>query len=71
MVKQKDLLDAYKKYQVSIQIVQNIPSKNYPDNETVVLAKQAGAQVLSIDFSKLVGAGILHTKLIIVDRFVF
>ncbi|KAK5584814.1 hypothetical protein RB653_006431 [Dictyostelium firmibasis] len=52
---------------VSIRIVQNQPSSSMPDTDTQNLAK-LGVQVRSIDWSSLVGAGILHTKVIVVDQ---
>lgn len=66
---EKDFIDAYKQRGVSIQIVQNQPDQNYPANETEYLAAHAGAKVLSINFPKLVGAGILHTKMILFDGY--
>ncbi|EGC37391.1 phospholipase D3 [Dictyostelium purpureum] len=52
---------------VQIRIVQNQPSKSMPDNDTQALA-QMGVQVRSINWPNLVGAGILHTKVIVVDQ---
>ncbi|KAM9988563.1 hypothetical protein ACTFIZ_012290 [Dictyostelium cf. discoideum] len=52
---------------VNVRIVQNEPSESFPDTDTQALAK-LGIQVRSIDWVSLVGSGILHTKLIIVDE---
>ena len=50
---------------VSVKIAQN--KEKDPNHETDELEK-LGAQVRTLDFSKLMGAGVLHTKLWIVDR---
>ncbi|KAN0029895.1 hypothetical protein ACTA71_008033 [Dictyostelium dimigraforme] len=52
---------------INIRIVQNEPSTSFPDTDTQALAK-LGIQVRSIDWVSLVGSGILHTKLMIVDQ---
>ena len=53
---------------VKIQVVQNIPSHDYPDTDTVDLAAMGVAEVLSLNVSELFpGGGILHTKLWVVD----
>ena len=51
---------------VSLKIAQNLPRPGMPDYDTSDLAK-LGAQVKSLDFTKLMGAGVLHTKLWLVD----
>ncbi|ESO93518.1 hypothetical protein LOTGIDRAFT_119020, partial [Lottia gigantea] len=56
------------KNKVKIQIVQNLPSKVYPDNDTKILAKEANAEVRTLNMTKLIGKGILHTKLWIFDE---
>ncbi len=61
------MIDANQERNVSIRIVQNEPNDNFPDNDTAYLAQHGIAQVRSINWEQLVGAGILHTKLIIVD----
>ncbi|EAL66149.1 phospholipase D3 [Dictyostelium discoideum AX4] len=62
----KALVDANSRG-VSIRIVQNQPSSSMPDTDTQNLAK-LGVQVRSINWPSLVGAGILHTKVIVVDQ---
>jgi phospholipase D3/4 len=47
--------------------VKNIPSSGMPDNDTAQLAQMGVASVQSINWPELVGAGILHTKLMIID----
>ncbi|GAM29230.1 hypothetical protein SAMD00019534_124060 [Acytostelium subglobosum LB1] len=53
---------------VKIRIVQNEPSASMPANDTEALAAMGAAQVRTINWEALVGAGILHTKMIVVDR---
>ncbi|KAK5578538.1 hypothetical protein RB653_008210 [Dictyostelium firmibasis] len=60
------IVDAYSRG-IDIRIVQNQPSVSFPDTDTQALAK-LGIPVRSIDWVSLVGSGILHTKLIIVDQ---
>ena len=53
---------------VSIKIAQNFPKAGQPNLDTEELAKYDSVQVKSLNFPALVGAGILHTKLWIIDR---
>ncbi|XP_048516453.1 5'-3' exonuclease PLD3-like [Dendroctonus ponderosae] len=53
---------------VTIRIAQNAPSRNYPNVDTEFLVKRKAAQVRSLNFAKLLGSGVLHTKLWIVDK---
>ena len=48
-------------------MAQNKPSATAPDNDTSELKELGLAQVRSLDFDRLIGAGILHTKLWVVD----
>ena len=52
---------------VTIKIAQNLQD---PNLDTEELSKYDSVEVRSLNFSALVGAGILHTKLWIVDRWV-
>ena len=53
---------------VKIQVVQNIPSAGYPDDDSADLAAMGLAEVLNLNVSELIpGGGILHTKLWVVD----
>ncbi|XP_067680068.1 5'-3' exonuclease PLD3-like isoform X2 [Haliotis asinina] len=60
------LFDVSSQGQVKIQIVQNQPSAVFPDVDTERLAA-AGADVRSMNFTRLVGGGVLHTKMWLVD----
>ncbi|KAJ8979443.1 hypothetical protein NQ317_006757 [Molorchus minor] len=53
---------------IKIRIAQNTPSQNYPNIDTELLAKRKAAEVRSLNFAKLLGGGVLHTKLWIVDK---
>lgn len=64
----QSLLEAGTKRNVSVFIAQNMPSKSQPNIDTEFLASKGAAQVRSVDFQHLMGAGVLHTKLWIVDR---
>ncbi|KAG5895663.1 hypothetical protein JTB14_008672 [Gonioctena quinquepunctata] len=52
---------------IKIRIAQNAPSQNYPNIDTELLAKRKAASVRSLNFAKLMGGGVLHTKLWIID----
>lgn len=53
---------------VKIQVVQNVPSQDYPDTDTADLVAMGVAEVLSLNVSELFpDGGILHTKLWVVD----
>jgi len=62
------LVNAATKRNVKLKIVQNKPRPNQPNLDTEELAKSAGAEVRNLDFTHLMGAGILHTKLWVVDN---
>ncbi|XP_018571757.1 phospholipase D3 isoform X2 [Anoplophora glabripennis] len=53
---------------IKIRIAQNAPSQNFPNIDTELLAKRKAAEVRSLNFAKLLGGGVLHTKLWIIDR---
>ncbi|KAH8293152.1 hypothetical protein KR044_007052, partial [Drosophila immigrans] len=52
---------------IKIRIAQSEPSSVSPDLETQILATYGAAEVVTLSFPKYLGAGILHTKLWIVD----
>lgn len=52
---------------IKIRIAQSTPSRVSPDLETQILASYGAAEVVTVDFPKYLGAGVLHTKLWIVD----
>lgn len=53
---------------ITIKIAQNEPSTFQPNPDTEFLQKLNAAEVRSLNFTQLVGAGVLHTKFWIVDR---
>ncbi|XP_055913518.1 5'-3' exonuclease PLD3-like [Eupeodes corollae] len=54
-----------KKYQ--IRIAQSIPTANEPNFDTQILTKRKAADVRSVNFPRLLGGGVLHTKLWVSD----
>jgi len=59
---------AHRDRNVTVRVVQNQPNDQFPDEDTKLWEKMGIAEVRSINWGYLVGAGILHTKLIIADR---
>ncbi|KAB7499484.1 Phospholipase D3 [Armadillidium nasatum] len=61
------LLDIAKtKKEVKIRVTQNQPDPHFRQNDSKLLEKE-GAEIRSVDFDRLLGAGVLHTKMWIVD----
>ncbi|XP_023021038.2 5'-3' exonuclease PLD3 isoform X1 [Leptinotarsa decemlineata] len=52
---------------IKIRIAQNAPTQNFPNIDTELLVKRKAAEVRSLNFAKLLGGGVLHTKLWIID----
>ena len=52
---------------VKIRIVQSPPSKEFPSLDTIELQEKKLAQVRLLDMTRLVGSGIIHTKMWLVD----
>ncbi|CAH0552868.1 unnamed protein product [Brassicogethes aeneus] len=53
---------------INVKIAQNYPSSNFPNIDTELLVKRKAATVRSLNFPKLMGGGVLHTKFWIIDR---
>lgn len=64
----KGLLTAGTERKIAIRIAQTRPPTAQPNLDTEELQAQRAAQVRSLDFDKLVGGGILHTKMWLVDN---
>nr|XP_050851450.1 5'-3' exonuclease PLD3-like isoform X4 [Vespula vulgaris] len=62
------LIEAGRDRKISLKIAQNMPSHLYPNVDTEILTKKAHAQVRSLNFAGLLGGGVLHTKLWLIDR---
>uniref|UniRef100_A0A336MHH7 CSON000579 protein n=1 Tax=Culicoides sonorensis TaxID=179676 RepID=A0A336MHH7_CULSO len=62
------LLEAGTKRDIQIKIAQSKPSEVSPNIDTQILAQKKAAIVRSVDFPRLLGGGVLHTKLWIIDR---
>lgn len=52
---------------VHIRVVQSSPEGDYSDNDSYALANDGIIELRNINISALIGSGILHTKLWIVD----
>lgn len=52
---------------VHIRVVQTSPEGGFSDNDSLVLANDGIIELRNINITALIGAGILHTKLWIVD----
>lgn len=60
-----EILNAGTKRGINIRIAQSKPlSKSF---DTAILVKQKAAEVRSVDFDRLFGSGVLHSKFWIVD----
>ncbi|XP_012151519.2 5'-3' exonuclease PLD3 [Megachile rotundata] len=64
----RSLLRAGRDRNIQLSIAVNVPSQINPNVDIELLAKKANAKVKSLNFAALLGAGVLHTKLWIVDR---
>lgn len=53
---------------IELKIAQNAPTQSFPNIDTELLTKRKAAEVRSLNFAKLLGGGVLHTKLWLVDR---
>ncbi|KAE8742198.1 hypothetical protein FOCC_FOCC012284 [Frankliniella occidentalis] len=62
------LMDAAVDRNIKLRIAQNSPSRDMPSTDTEELQKKGFAEVRSVNFAKLLGSGVLHTKFWIVDR---
>ncbi|XP_035795467.1 5'-3' exonuclease PLD3-like [Anopheles albimanus] len=63
----RQLLKAGTTRQLQVRIAQSTPTSASPNLDTEILARQGAATVRSVDFQRLLGGGVLHTKLWIVD----
>ena len=52
---------------VTLRIVQNPPSQEYPSLDSQALKEMGAATVMNLNITELIGSGILHTKLWVVD----
>lgn len=62
------LLEVGTRTNVKIKIAQNWPSYDNPNIDTEYLEKRKAAEVRSLNFAKILGSGVLHSKVWIVDR---
>ncbi|XP_049939960.1 5'-3' exonuclease PLD3-like [Schistocerca serialis cubense] len=64
----KALMEAGANRSITLRIAQNFPNPKQPNLDTEDLIRHGAAEVRSVNFPRLVGGGVLHTKLWIVDR---
>lgn len=53
---------------IQVKIAQSKASDVSPNVDTEILANQSAAEVRNVDFPRLLGGGVLHTKVWIIDR---
>lgn len=58
----QDLLSAGLDRNIDIKIAQSYPTQLSPNTDTELLEKRKAAKVRSVNFPKLLGGGVLHTK---------
>ena len=63
-----DAIITAKKRGVRIQVVQATPSSEFPDIDSTTVAEMGAIELQNLSMTYLVGAGIMHTKLWIVDN---
>lgn len=61
------LLKAGTERKIKIRIAQSAPTQDLPQIDTEILVKRKAAEVRSVNFPKLLGGGVLHTKMWIID----
>lgn len=64
----KEIVMAGKNRSIDIKVAQNMPTEKQPNLDTEDLVKEGVATVRSVDFNRLMKAGVLHTKFWIVDN---
>ncbi|XP_071962365.1 5'-3' exonuclease PLD3-like [Antedon mediterranea] len=63
----KELLKAGTTRNIDIRIAYNMPSTKFPDWDVLDLVKAKAVEARSLNFSRLMNGGILHTKMLLVD----
>ncbi|KFM65948.1 Phospholipase D3, partial [Stegodyphus mimosarum] len=63
-----DLMKAGTERGIRIRIIQSEPTKSMPDYDTKELEVKGAAKVRSLDFKKMLGSGVLHTKMFLIDK---
>lgn len=64
----QSLLSAGLDKNIKIKIAQSAPTQTSPNIDTEIFVKRKAAEVRSVNFPRLLGGGVLHTKLWIIDR---
>nr|ANY30958.1 PLD-Ls protein [Loxosceles similis] len=63
-----DLMKAGTERGIRIRIVQSQPDDRQPDFDTKELEVKGAAKVRNLDFKKMLGSGVLHTKMFLIDK---
>ncbi|GFQ94612.1 5'-3' exonuclease PLD3 [Trichonephila clavata] len=63
-----DLMKAGTDRGIRIRIIQSEPTGSMPDFDTKELEVKGAAKVRSLDFKKMLGNGVLHTKMFLIDK---
>lgn len=63
----QSILNAGVQQRLRIRIAQSAPTQDNPNIDTEILMKRSAANVRSVNFPRLLGGGVLHTKLWIAD----
>ncbi|XP_015908703.1 5'-3' exonuclease PLD3 isoform X2 [Parasteatoda tepidariorum] len=63
-----DLMKAGTERGIRIRIIQSEPTGSMPDYDTKELEVKGAAKVRSLDFKKMLGGGVLHTKMFLIDK---
>lgn len=64
----QSLLNAGLTKKIKVRIAQSQPTKENPNYDTEYFVKRKAAEVRSVNFPRLLGGGVLHTKLWIIDE---
>lgn len=63
----QSILNVGVQQRIKVRIAQSAPTQDNPNYDTEILLKRNAAVVRSVNFPRLLGGGVLHTKLWIVD----
>ncbi|CAG7835664.1 unnamed protein product [Allacma fusca] len=64
----KRLMEAGKERKIKINIAQSMDDPKQPNKDSAELQAAGAATVRTLNFTRLIGAGVLHTKMWVVDR---
>lgn len=64
----QSLLEIGLSRKIKVRIAQSMPTEKEPDHDTEILQRNNAAEIRSLDFNRLLGGGVLHTKFWISDN---